>query len=102
MSHKEYKQKDDDMPDCPICLVNFVPDDELLVFSCDVKHYFHKKCGIEWLDVKTECPLCRADFTQNIHEFIEQNDDIINDVARQAIDANPSGNNPNQESINGQ
>lgn len=73
------------MPDCTICLIGFCADDEIIVFSCDEKHYFHMKCGMEWLEVKTECPLCRKDFTEQIHEFIQKNDDIINDVARSAM-----------------
>ena len=64
MSHQEYQKKDPDMPDCTICLVTFCPDDQIVAFSCDEKHYFHTKCGIEWLEVKTECPLCRFDFTE--------------------------------------
>ena len=60
--YEEYQQKDEDMPDCSICLINFEPTDEIIVFNCDPKHYFHKNCGHEWLAVKTECPLCRFDF----------------------------------------
>ena len=85
MTHEEYQKKDADMPDCTICLVNFNPSDQIIVFSCDEKHYFHLKCGMEWLEVKTECPLCRFDFTEQIHEFISKNDDIISNVARQAV-----------------
>ena len=59
------------MPDCTICLVSFVPSDLLIVFRCDDKHYFHKECGTEWLQVKTECPLCRHDFGAEIHEFMQ-------------------------------
>lgn len=62
MSHLEYSKKDADMPDCIICLVTFCSDDQIVVFSCDQKHYFHKKCGFEWLEVRTECPLCRFNF----------------------------------------
>ena len=40
---------------------------------------------MEWLEVKTECPLCRYDFTQEMHDFIQKSDDILNDVAREAI-----------------
>ena len=82
MSHREYQQKDPDMPDCVICLITFAPDEDIIVFACDEKHYFHKKCGQEWLQVKTECPLCRFDFSDEIHKFIQENDDIITDVAR--------------------
>ena len=57
------------MPDCTICLNDFAPDDEIVIFSCDFKHYYHKACGLEWLEVKRECPLCRFDFTEEIEQF---------------------------------
>ena len=81
---KDYGLKDRDMPDCPICLVTFVEDDDLIVFACDPKHYFHKTCGSDWLVVKSECPLCRHDFSKKIGEFIAKDGDIINEVAREA------------------
>ena len=46
---------------------------------------------MEWLEGKTECPLCRYDFTQEIHEFIQKSDDILNDVAREAINDSHRG-----------
>lgn len=67
MQHAEYEKKDCEMPDCPICLVTFTPADSLMVFECDAKHYFHEKCGKDWLKVKTSCPLCRTDFTDKIN-----------------------------------
>ena len=63
---ESYENKDPDMPDCSICLVNFAPEDEIVVFECDTKHYFHAECGLEWLKNKPECPLCRMDFSKNI------------------------------------
>ena len=58
----EYEFKDEQMVDCVICMEEFKEDDVILVLPCDVKHYFHKKCTMAWLDRKTECPLCREDF----------------------------------------
>jgi hypothetical protein len=29
-------------------------------FETPCKHYFHQKCLIKWMDVKMECPTCRA------------------------------------------
>ena len=66
MRYEEYSHKDTETPDCTICLINFQPSEEIIVFSCDCKHYFHDKCGREWLEVKTECPLCRFDFSDDI------------------------------------
>ena len=64
--HAEYQNKDKEMPDCPICLVTFAPDDEIIAYECDPKHYFHAKCALEWLQTKPECPLCRTEFTEKI------------------------------------
>ena len=41
-TYGEYKDKDSEMTDCPICLMPLMPDDEILVLSCEAKHYFHK------------------------------------------------------------
>ena len=84
--HAEYVNKDSDMPDCVICLITFTADDQLIVFDCDPKHYFHEKCAQEWLEVKTECPLCRADFTEQIHKFIASgNEEETSQLARDAV-----------------
>ena len=78
------------MPDCTICLVNFASEDEVIVFSCDSKHYFHTKCGSDWLLVKAECPLCRFDFSPQIAAFIQSSEDIHSEVAREAINESSS------------
>ena len=73
-----HDEKDTDMPECSICLVSFVPDDEIILFSCDKKHYFHRKCGAEWLVLKTDCPLCRRDFNDDFFLSLE----LCQEVAR--------------------
>jgi len=84
INHEAYPKKDPEMPDCIICLVSFTSKDLLVVFSCDEKHYFHRDCGIEWLQVKTECPLCRFDFGNEIQDFINNQSgaDMRSDGAR--------------------
>ena len=72
-TYGEYKDKDSEMTDCPICLMPLMPDDEILILSCEVKHYFHKQCGTEWLRMKAECPLCRKNFAAEINQ-VEQDD----------------------------
>lgn len=93
--HEEYEKKDREMPDCTICLESYVPSDLLIVFTCDEKHYFHKECGYEWLQVKTECPLCRYDFENEINNFIKyRSNDIIQEVAREtALEGSTYGQN---------
>ena len=79
---KDYDQKDAEMTDCSICLICFEASEKITVFPCDPKHYFHKKCAEDWLAIKSECPLCRHDLTEQINEFIRTRDDIFNEVAR--------------------
>ena len=86
MSYADYHMKDPDMPDCSICLVKFENSDEIVVYDCDQKHYFHKQCGIEWLQTKPECPLCRKDFTEDIKKYKAKADKAtIANVAREAV-----------------
>ncbi len=49
----------DNLPTCSICLnpVN-IRDRLYLVTPCD--HFFHDECLEQWMDVKHECPVCRA------------------------------------------
>ena len=44
---------------CPICLINFDTGNELYILPC--KHYFHKQCISDCLQVKQKCPYCRYD-----------------------------------------
>ena len=34
---------------CPICLVKYEEGEELVVLSCDDRHFFHKECITDWL-----------------------------------------------------
>lgn len=81
-----YKTVVKEMTECTICLTEFEPQDEIIVFACDEKHYFHKKCGSEWLEVKTDCPLCRVDFSKEINEFInDKSEEIMRGVVREVV-----------------
>jgi hypothetical protein len=46
-------------PECAICMgpVNAVTG-EFMVTPCD--HMFHEICLRQWMDLKMECPVCRA------------------------------------------
>ena len=83
-----YSKCDKEMKECPICLIDFEPtDDSIIVFDCDAKHYFHEKCGKEWLQVKTECPLCRFDFSKKINELIKnKGKDLVQEASRVAVE----------------
>lgn len=44
------------LPECVICYC--VVDGEHMITPCD--HVFHKHCLSRWMEVKLECPVCRA------------------------------------------
>ena len=95
------------MADCVICMEQFKDDDIILVLPCDDKHYFHKKCTMQWLERKTECPLCRKDFQDTILNHISSSNQRMvqilenngqQDIAdqQQVVDLE-AGENPQQE-----
>ncbi|WRT68352.1 uncharacterized protein IL334_005328 [Kwoniella shivajii] len=48
---------------CPICLVDFEPGEDLRVLPCEREHVYHQSCIDPWLlEVSSSCPLCRKDF----------------------------------------
>ena len=47
---------------CSICLENLVVNQSNII-ATNCKHYYHKKCIIEWLKIKDICPICN---TKNI------------------------------------
>jgi hypothetical protein len=49
--------QDDGDNQCPICLMDYVLDDDLCVMPC--KHAFHHECLAGWLARSCLCPLCR-------------------------------------------
>lgn len=52
---------------CAICMDSFVLRQTLSVFQCNKEHFFHYKCAVDWLHCKSQCPLCRCDFSEQIH-----------------------------------
>jgi len=56
--------------ECPICLD--ITDDKFLTECC--KKHFHKKCYIECMKFKKECPLCRS-IQNNGHVFLDITDE---------------------------
>ncbi|XP_062087097.1 putative RING-H2 finger protein ATL71 [Humulus lupulus] len=43
---------------CSICLVDYKDDDTLLVLPY-CAHFYHVKCGLQWLRLHPTCPVCR-------------------------------------------
>jgi hypothetical protein len=59
LSHIEGGQAPRSLPDCIICY-NKVPATHgaYMIAPCD--HLFCKECLSQWLEIKSECPVCRA------------------------------------------
>lgn len=51
------EQKYGDTVTCPICYDDYQNNDEIMIFPC--QHFYHKKCGTEWLYISKQCPMCR-------------------------------------------
>ncbi len=45
-------------PSCPICNEDFVVDIAATKLPCS--HLFHDSCVMPWLEMKQNCPICRA------------------------------------------
>ncbi|ETW03456.1 hypothetical protein H310_04914 [Aphanomyces invadans] len=50
---------------CPICLVEYVPDQDLRQLPCN--HRFHPACIDEWLHKNQTCPMCKRDMAFPMH-----------------------------------
>ena len=62
---KLYKEKILNEEKCSICQENMIGYIKLK--SC---HNFHKSCIKEWFKVKQSCPLCRAEFINEIKALL--------------------------------
>jgi hypothetical protein len=56
-------------PSCPICSEDFVIGSKECKLPCS--HVFHEKCVVPWLEMKHNCPICRATLTDSIPEVTE-------------------------------
>lgn len=49
-------------PECSICLESFKRNEKAMYHKCkknSPKHVFHSKCIQNWIETKSNCPLCR-------------------------------------------
>jgi len=51
---------------CPICFSEFSDADEVVGMPCDERHFFHKTCIDNWLELSQICPICRANIVDLI------------------------------------
>jgi len=47
----------DSQKECPICLEEFKPDDEVYKLECN--HNYHKSCLDTWFVRQNSCPMCK-------------------------------------------
>ena len=61
-----------EIQECPICLVEFIPNQHIYKLGCSPYHMFHQDCLDELIKVekarngggKGKCPLCRVDIDE--------------------------------------
>lgn len=56
-SLKEIKAADNNNKQCPVCLKDFIKDENVKQMPCD--HTFHPSCILTWLAKTNSCPCCR-------------------------------------------
>ncbi|XP_014675977.1 PREDICTED: E3 ubiquitin-protein ligase RNF181-like [Priapulus caudatus] len=54
---------------CPVCLLEFAPDDMLKAMPC--KHRFHASCILPWLQQTNSCPVCRHELPTDDTDYEE-------------------------------
>jgi E3 ubiquitin-protein ligase DOA10 len=71
-----FKQTDQ----CAICLSEFEESQSVSPLPCNIKHYFHTECLEQWMKTKQECPLCRAEITEDaLKDFGEHVDELMHE-----------------------
>jgi len=56
-------------PSCPICSEDFLVSSSVTKLPCT--HIFHHSCVVPWLEMKQNCPICRAEITDEIPTLTE-------------------------------
>lgn len=56
------KNKFKECASCSICLEEYKESDvTLCILNCQKSHVFHEKCIFDWIKVRRDCPICRAE-----------------------------------------
>ena len=56
--------------ECAICLDELQGDDKSIIIVTCCKNKFHSACYMNFMDIKQECPLCRAQFVSTTDTVI--------------------------------
>lgn len=59
----------EDRTECAICICSYEEMEEVMVLPC--LHWFHARCGQQWLEKSSECPLCQFDVAQSLREGVQ-------------------------------
>jgi len=55
-----YRTKSFEEAVCPICVEQFLPNQDIVILPCNIKHIYHPNCVKAWLEKNDSCPLCKA------------------------------------------
>lgn len=61
---------------CTICIEEFKENDNIIRLPCDPRHLFHANCIGAWIETKTNCPICKAEFNQDTLSDLKQNQNL--------------------------
>lgn len=61
---------------CTICIEEFNENDNIIRLPCDQRHLFHASCIGAWIETKTNCPICKAEFNQETLSDLKQNQSV--------------------------
>ncbi|CAI2376867.1 unnamed protein product [Moneuplotes crassus] len=59
---------------CPICIVEFAENENIICLPCNRGHIFHSDCIGEWVQRNNNCPICKAEITPDIIEGASMQD----------------------------
>jgi hypothetical protein len=61
---------------CAICLIDFLPNEQVRQLPCDGAHVFHPSCIDSWLEKNLTCPHCSSNVDAALLlKFIPQSHD---------------------------
>ena len=68
LSRKETPLAGHSEEECIICLKPIDGDDVVAILPCNETHVFHCQCVRKWLDQNNNCPICRAELSDDFLE----------------------------------
>ena len=79
---------------CPICILEFSEDENIICLPCNTGHIFHDHCIGEWVKRNNNCPLCKYEITKETIEgaeldnipFISQDLEVNNEEAQNMVE----------------